>query len=255
MWIFETAAAAFSMFSALPMPHIRWSQKNMRYMLCAFPLVGAVIGGLCWLWYLVVTWLSLPSLLMGAGLCLIPIAVTGGIHLDGYCDTCDALASHGSPERRQEILKDSHLGAFAAIRLGCWLLADFALWTALPVFRGGVVLLGFCLSRSLSGLSVASFPLARDSGLAHTFAATADQKRVRIILLVLALALTAAMAVLTWEGAVMAAVAWLMYIWYYFTAEKKFGGLSGDLAGWFLQKAELWMLLALCLTQYLRGVG
>ncbi|MCD8212228.1 MAG: adenosylcobinamide-GDP ribazoletransferase [Oscillospiraceae bacterium] len=255
MWIFETAAAAFSMFSALPMPRIRWTQKNMRYMLCAFPLVGAVIGGLCWLWYLVVTWLSLPSLLMGAGACLIPIAVTGGIHLDGYCDTCDALASHGSPERRQEILKDSHMGAFAAIRLGCWLLADFALWTALPVFRGGVVLLGFCLSRSLSGLSVASFPLARDSGLAHTFAATADQKRVRIILLVLALVLTAAMVVLTWEGAVMAAAAWLMYIWYYFTAKRKFGGLSGDLAGWFLQKAELWMLLVLCLTQYLRGLG
>jgi cobalamin synthase len=25
--------------------------------------------------------------------------VTGGIHLDGYCDTVDALASNASPER------------------------------------------------------------------------------------------------------------------------------------------------------------
>ena len=30
----------------------------------------------------------------------------------------------------------------------------------------------------------------------------------------------------------------------------QFGGLSGDLAGWFLQTAELWMLLVLTIAQY-----
>ena len=48
--ILETVAVAFSMFSALPMPQISWEKRNMRYALCAFPLVGGVIGGLCWLW-------------------------------------------------------------------------------------------------------------------------------------------------------------------------------------------------------------
>ena len=47
--ILETVAVAFSMFSALPMPQISWEKRNMRYALCAFPLVGGVIGGLCWL--------------------------------------------------------------------------------------------------------------------------------------------------------------------------------------------------------------
>ena len=46
--ILETVAVAFSMFSALPMPQISWEKRNMRYALCAFPLVGGVIGGLCW---------------------------------------------------------------------------------------------------------------------------------------------------------------------------------------------------------------
>ena len=48
--ILETVAVAFSMFSALPMPQISWEKRNMRYALCAFPLVGGVIsvsGGAC----------------------------------------------------------------------------------------------------------------------------------------------------------------------------------------------------------------
>ena len=43
----QAILVAFSMFSALPVPQIRWTKRNMRYALLAFPLVGAVIGGLC----------------------------------------------------------------------------------------------------------------------------------------------------------------------------------------------------------------
>ena len=46
---------------------------------------------------------------------LIPVLVTGGIHLDGLLDTADALSSWQTRERRLEILKDSHAGAFAII--------------------------------------------------------------------------------------------------------------------------------------------
>ena len=79
--ILETVAVAFSMFSALPMPQISWEKRNMRYALCAFPLVGGVIGGLCWLWGELCQWGGVPDLLRGAVLCLLPAAVTGGIHL------------------------------------------------------------------------------------------------------------------------------------------------------------------------------
>ena len=33
-----------------------------------------------------------------------------------------------------------------------------------------------------------------------------------------------------------------------------FGGVTGDLAGWFVQTAELWMLAALCFGQYVEGL-
>ena len=40
----QTIAVAFAMFSALPVPQFAWNQKNMRYAMCAFPLIGVVIG-------------------------------------------------------------------------------------------------------------------------------------------------------------------------------------------------------------------
>ena len=39
---------------------------------------------------------------------------------------------------------------------------------------------------------------------------------------------------------------------YVVVAKRDFGGVSGDLAGWFLQKVELWMLAALVFAQYAR---
>ena len=43
MTALQTIAVAFAMFSALPMPQFDWNEKNMRYALCAFPLVGVVM--------------------------------------------------------------------------------------------------------------------------------------------------------------------------------------------------------------------
>ena len=249
MLIFETVAVAFSMFSAIPMPQFEWTKRNMRYALCAFPLIGAVIGAVCALWSLVCTRFALPELLRGAGFCLIPIFITGGIHLDGYADTWDARASHASFERRQEIMKDAHLGAFAAIHLGCYLIASTALWSALREYEFALAL-GFCLSRTLSALAVASFPMAKDTGLAHTFANAADKKRVRAVLLVQLFALCAAMCACS-GGIFVVSAALAVFAYYYYMSKKQFGGISGDLAGWFLQTAELAMLAAAVAYEYI----
>ncbi len=250
MWILETVAVAFSMFSALPMPQTAWTQENMRYALCAFPLVGVVIGLACSLWAALGAALRLPPFLGGAVFCLLPLLITGGIHMDGYCDTSDALASHADAQRRREILKDPHIGAFGAIRLGMYLVLSTALWAGLPSYRPVPVLLGFVLSRSLSGLAVTRFPLAGSSGLAHTFADAADRRRAGAFLAVLSVLLTAGLCLNGPAGAAMGAAAWGTFLRYHRMAQREFGGISGDLAGWFLQTAELWMLAALCLISY-----
>lgn len=254
MIFFQTIAVAFGMFSALPVPQPAWTPRNMRYALCAFPLVGVVCGLGWWGWAVLAEILALPDLLRGAGLCLVPVLVTGGIHLDGYADTCDALASCASPQRKQEILADPHCGAFAVIRLCVYFVWMLALCTA--VETGGTtpfcVGLAFVLERSLSGYAIAAFPLAKDSGLAHSFAAAADRRRVKTVLLLFICAAAGGMTVLGGIGGkAMALAALAVLIWYWRVAKRQFGGVSGDLAGWFLQLAELWQLTALVAVQLL----
>ena len=184
----STVIVAFSMFSAIPMPQTEWTNKSMRYALCAFPLIGAVIGALVCLWRFVCLRMEFSEWILAAGICVLPVLVTGGIHLDGFCDTADALASHQDTEKKLQILKDPQMGAFAAIWLGCYFIAQLALAVTAAQMQADLTALafGYCISRSLSGLAVASFPLAKNSGLAYTFAEYADKKKVRTFLAVLA---------------------------------------------------------------------
>ena len=247
MTALQTIAVAFAMFSAIPTPQFDWNEKNMRYALCAFPLIGVVCGAL----WCAVGALPLPTLARAAGLCLVPVWVTGGIHLDGYADTCDALSSYGDTAKKLEILKDPHCGAFAVIRLCSYFAAYFALCGCVQFTLriGAIWTLALVGERALSGLAVAAFPLAKNTGLAHTFATAADRQRVRRVLAALAAVLAAALAVLGGWALVLAAA--VVFARYYRAATKQFGGTTGDLAGWFLQKCEIWMLAALAACQWL----
>ena len=180
MIVLQTIAVAFAMFSAIPVPQFDWNEKNMRYALCAFPLIGAVIGAV----WCVCGVLPLPGLAKAAGFALVPVWVTGGIHLDGYADTCDALSSYGDRTKKLEILKDPHCGAFAVIRLCSYFLATFALCTCVRFTprAGALWALALVLERALSGYAVAAFPMAKNTGLAHTFATAADKTAVRRVL-------------------------------------------------------------------------
>ena len=186
----QTIAVAFAMFSALPVPQFAWNQKNMRYAMCAFPLIGVVIGGL---WCLCGA-LPLPMPAKAAGFCLIPVWVTGGIHLDGYVDTCDALSSYGDTAKKLEILKDPHCGAFAVIYGGVYLLAYAGF--AYEVFAAGHILLIcplFVLSRALSGLCAVNLPNARKSGMLCAFTSGVQRRTATVALTLVGLAAAAGM--------------------------------------------------------------
>ena len=257
MTFFETIAVAVAMFSAIPCPQPVWSKRNMRYSLCAFPLIGVVCGLAFWGWTALMYGAAAPDLLRGAGLCLIPVLVTGGIHLDGYADTSDALASYAPPEKKREILQDPRCGAFAVIRLCIWFVAYFALCTCVRWDNRALLCMGlaFVLERCLSGFAIATFPMAKNTGLAHTFAAAADKTKVRWILAVVSVLLAAAMVFVGrfQGGAMVLAAAWILWR-YYRVSKKQFGGITGDLAGWFVQRAELWMMGALLAVQLMEGM-
>lgn len=243
MNVLRSIVAAFSLFSAIPMPRIEWNSSTTRYMMAAFPLVGVVIGAFVLLWCAVCQALGFGPLLTGAGYALAPIAVSGGIHMDGLADVIDAQSSHAEPARKREILKDPHVGAFAIIGVCCYLVAYVALASEVSGWLVGVLACVPVVSRSLSGLATVCFRTSSSKGMLASERASADVRVVRISL-VLELVAVAVVLVATGHHAgiavLAAAVVVLLYVRW--LAQSQYGGMSGDLAGYYLQLAELCML-------------
>lgn len=183
MKILRSCVIAFSMYSKIPVPQFDWKEEDMKYVFCFFPCIGAVIGLLICGW----GWIcrnfhigSLAYVLMGTA---IPILVTGGFHVDGYMDTMDALHSYQDRERKLEILKDSHIGAFSVIMLLLYYLIYLAAFSEVIVGKDlAVVSLGFVLSRIMSGLGAVCLRPAKKDGLLRAFSKRAAQKNVAFVL-------------------------------------------------------------------------
>jgi len=234
------------MYSKIPMPKSEWTTENMRYIMCFFPVIGLVIGAVYSGWfYLCKCFPDIHGVFFAAVAVVIPIAVTGGIHMDGFLDTVDALASWQSRERRLEILKDSHTGAFAVIGGGCYLLLSLGAAVMISEKSIWIISCGFILSRSLSGLSVLVFKPAKDKGFLAEMENASD-KKIGIAILLFWLCTTAAVMIVIGGGiGIIALLAGSgVFLYYRYMAFKYFGGTTGDLAGYFLQCCELAVALA-----------
>ena len=129
---FNAFAMCQSMFCAIPFPGNIWDEKARDKMLLFLPIVGLEMGAL----WAGIAWLcgifGLPVMVKGLILAIFPFLVAGFIHLDGYMDVTDAVKSCRSLERRREILKDSHVGAFAVIGIVLLMIAQFAFLASVP---------------------------------------------------------------------------------------------------------------------------
>lgn len=242
---------AFSMFSKIPMPRADWTEENMKYMICFFPFVGTVIGFLSMGAAYAGKYFGFGQNFTAVVLVLLPVFVTGGIHVDGLLDTADALSSWRERERRLEILKDSHAGAFAVITACVYFLAWFGAYSELMAFSDGIVLmaLGFMVSRCLSGIGVVSFPKARADGTVAEFSKQSENRLVQGVLIFYLVVLFMLMILINpLKGIITFVTALLIFAWYYHMAMKYFGGTTGDLSGYFLCLCELGMAWSLALS-------
>lgn len=241
MILFESLLVAFSTYSALPMPQFEWNRRNMQYAICFFPVVGLVCGLVLLGWHQLCRWQQVSELFFAAGAVILPLLLTGGIHMDGYMDTVDALSSHQPKERKLEILKDSHCGAFAILYCGIYLLAQLGLWAEL--YRTGVA--GslwplFILSRAFSSFCAVNLPNARGSGMLCAYTENAHRWKASaaaIFFVVLGSAALACLAPLAGSAAVMGGL--LGAILCICLATKEFGGVTGDICGFLLQICEI----------------
>ena len=243
MVILQSLIIALSMYSKIPLPQVPWTEENTRNVMCIFPIVGVVTGGCVWGAGTLLLRNGCGTLLFAAVMTLLPIMINGGIHMDGLLDTIDALSSYGDRERKLKILKDSHTGAFAVIGACCYFTACLGLWSEVTEGMLPTVACGYVLSRGLSGFAVLTFPSASEKGLARTF--KEGTRRLHAAALLIFFVLLPAAVMLTEPpqfGGMAVAGAAGVFLYYRVMSWRKFGGITGDLAGYFLQLCELAVL-------------
>lgn len=242
---------AFSMYSRIPMPQVAWTKERMKYAMCFFPLIGAGIGLLVYLICFFAESYGFPYIRKMIPM-VVPVLVTGGIHMDGLLDVIDARASHGEKTKKLEILKDPHTGAFAIIGCAVYFLVYLVFFMELDSHMIPAYCIGFVITRALSGLSVVTFPMAKSSGLAAAFSSGAQKRTVGVTMVIYLAA--AFFGIWSIEGGkallTMVSISSLIYGWYYHMAKQEFGGITGDLAGYFLQICELALLIGISILSH-----
>ncbi len=251
--MFKAIIVAFSTYSKIPMPRFEWKKEDMKYSMCALPLVGAVIGLVQYGSYVMLTRMATGTILTAVILTLIPLLITGGIHMDGYMDTWDALSSYGDKEKKLGILKDPHVGAFAVIHGICYIMLTAALWHELitRIDAGNrqagelyIVLSGYILSRTLSGLFALTFKKAKKDGMLSDMTESPDNKGRNILIAMLIVYTLVILYFFRLRSLLLIIPAAAVSLLYRHISYKHFDGISGDLAGWFLQLLELMILAA-----------
>lgn len=269
MSVIKTICLAFSMYSRVPMPQLTYTEKDMRYVFLGFPLIGIVIGILEMGWYILCEKLGIGNLFYASVASAIPFFVTGGFHMDGFLDTTDALSSYGNQEKKLAILKDSHVGAFAVIWTGVYLVLNVGAYSeihnSLSDSSNKMIIMTcvsaiYALSRITSALAAVTFPSATGKGAEKSslagFKKMSAKTVVRAGLLIYMLAVLGILIVLHQViGILMFIALGAVFLYYYKMSKKQFGGITGDLAGWYLQVCEQVLLYTVVFGRYALEIG
>ncbi|MDQ0087242.1 adenosylcobinamide-GDP ribazoletransferase [Paenibacillus anaericanus] len=252
--------AAFQFLSRIPIKvELDFTPALLRRSVKYYPLVGAVIGLVVWAGGTLSAW-ALPSLPAAVITLILWVWMTGGLHLDGWMDSADALLSYRSREKMLEIMKDSRVGAMGVLACVLLLLFKVSLIAsllelgALPAFMA--LLVAPIWSRWFMGWAMRSWPMAREGeGLAGRFHGLS----LRDIILSTILAIT-----LSASGLFLASftawneVPWMRLVLYFVllplvtygvgtlsarVMSSKLGGLTGDTYGALNEGLEVVLLL------------
>ena len=257
MQVIKSFFIAISVYSKIPVPGFAWEEKDMKYIFCFFPWIGVLIGVCIYFWNYLCGVYHIGTLCRTAVEIAIPLFITGGIHVDGFMDTMDAIHSYSSKERKLEILKDAHIGAFAVIMLAAYGLALFGAFSEIEkdaLLR--IACCGFFLSRCLCGISAVSFPTAKRNGMLYTFADSSHKKIVRGSLFLQSAVCIGLMCFWSFPAGLIVAVAAVSaFAYYYYKSRKEFGGITGDTAGYFVLLCEGCIVVAAAFIDvFIQGV-
>lgn len=237
---------AFSMYTTIPIKNVKWNEKNFPYIIVGLPFVGGVVGLIwCFCAYLI-NMTSLPVTIKSIFVCLVPIILTGFIHIDGYMDCCDAIFSRANLEKKHKILKDSHVGAFAVV--GLVILSFIYYISVYEILKGGKNLYSLIFipifSRGVVGLFIIKIKSIFEEGFIASFKKDLTNKHYFIIFIVLCLFLSLSYVLNSFIICFLNIV-FVCFFAIYSIAHLK--GICGDICGFSITLGSVFSLLMLAI--------
>ena len=205
-----------------------------------FPLVGLALGGiLAGLDFAARQ--ALPTEVVGALLVAALLVLTRAIHTEGFLDACDGLFGGYSRAKRLEILRDTHVGAFAVVGGATLLLVKWTLLVGIPDgARAGLLVVFPCLSRFGMVTTMAAFGYVREKGLGTAFQAGTSRWQV---VFGLATAAAAGGLLLGPAGLLLLGAAIAVSLGLGWWISRMLGGMTGDTYGAVNELAEVTVLV------------
>lgn len=251
--------AALQLLTVIPVRREAAPEKLGRS-IAYFPIVGITIGlilaGLNWL-----LGLFLPPAIVNSLLIVFIVVISGALHLDGFVDTCDGIAVHGSVEDRWRVMRDSRAGAFGIVGVFLLLLVKYVALSSVPANLIVVTLVLMpVISRWTMAYAIFAYPYARPNGLGKAFKEGASWQRftaASIVTLAVAIVLARLVNIAYFY---LAGLAIMVGVWVIVVAmaaylKRKFSGLTGDTYGAVNEVAEVSVLIFVVMLAHNHWLG
>lgn len=170
------------------------------------------------------------------------IVLTGALHEDGLADTVDGLGSGRPPERALEIMRDSRIGSFGALGLGLVVGLRVLALAALPLAPIALIA-GQTLSRAAMTVVFRRGRYLRAVGAGSGMEAPLAPFGIVAALIACGLASALLGAPLMILAALTGAALGAGVIWAW--AQRRLGGITGDICGAAQQLAEVGVYLGI----------
>ncbi|MBW7992820.1 MAG: adenosylcobinamide-GDP ribazoletransferase [Planctomycetes bacterium] len=215
------------------------AEEDFGKSLLYFPVVGMLIGFVPAGMVLLLGFL--PIAVVGVLILIISIVMTGGIHLDGFADTCDGFYGQCPKEKILEIMRDSRVGVMGAVGMFCLLALKLTLIISLPPdVLWKLLIMMTVFARWSQVFACCTSGYAREEGKAGYFVKYADKTE---LLVGSVFTVISFLLLMRFKGIVLLVLSFAVVLLFISYAKKKIGGMTGDTIGATSEIAEIAVLL------------
>lgn len=254
MSILRRIAAAFSLYSRIPIPRALTGDGDIENVVVFLPIIGVVIAMIMYGLHYIMSLTECPDIAVICAIILVPLVITGGFHIDGFMDTVDALRSYRSREKKLEILSDPHIGAFSVIGLailGLFAVCSLSILFEMENTHGIPVLRSVCAVFVISRIFAVYVSIRMEKAVSDDMLVAEARHAKPSTYITLAVALAAVTAYIAysegWAALVLLAAFTVFTVIFRHIMMKSFGGITGDMAGYFVSCGEVFALCALAI--------